>query len=67
MQHKNKLYTLQEAFDEISRIRIEMGASEIHSKIKQEAYAKGYWDACQDIKAKMLKEIGLLVAINTNN
>lgn len=64
MKEKPKLYTLDEAYQEILRIKKDMGLLEYQKKIEKEAEQRGYAKACNEIQAKMNKEINILGRIN---
>lgn len=58
-----KLYTLEDAYSEILRIKNEMGLKEYQERAEQMAFQRGYKKACDDLEQKIVKEIGMYRSI----
>jgi hypothetical protein len=63
-----KQYTLEEAYEEICRIREQVtgGYKEYQKKEEQKAYERGYQQAVIDLTTDFHKRSQLLLAINTS-
>lgn len=61
-----KLYTLQEAYDEILKLKEDMGLKDYHQKAEKAAYSNGYLQACKDVRQVLLKGLNLMEALNSN-
>jgi hypothetical protein len=59
-----KKYTLEEAYEEILRIKKESGLLEYQDKREQDAFRNGYAKALNDMQADFNKRACLLAAIN---
>jgi hypothetical protein len=66
MTPDKKRYTLEEAHDEIQRIKNEMGFKEYQSKEQQHAFERGYTQAIIDMTTEFSKRSNLLLSINTS-
>jgi hypothetical protein len=63
--NENKVYTLEEAYSEILRIKNEMGFQEFQNKEQQRAYERGYQQAVIDLTTDFSNRSNLFLAINT--
>ena len=58
-------YTLEEAYQEICKIRESMGYEDYKSKVERDAYERGYQQAVIDLTTDFQKRSLMLLAINT--
>ena len=61
---KDKLYTLEEAYAEILRIKEESIGKDYQTKQEKEAYKQGYSQAIIDMQIEFQKNSQLLLNIN---
>lgn len=62
-----KKYTLEEAYEEIRRIRSEMGYEQYKSTEERRAYERGYRQAVIDLDTDFKKRAMMFLAINTTH
>ncbi len=63
---RKKLYTLEEAYDEILRIKTEMVGKYYHSEQEMIAFRNGYKKAILDMQTDFAKRSNLLACVNAH-
>ena len=63
-KEKPKLYTLEQAYEEILRIKNETVGKDHHTKQEEAAFRRGYAKAILDMQHEFNKRSSLLAAIN---